>query len=274
MSYATLLVQLEIGQSNAGMLGIAADLARRFGASVVGIVACQPMRIEGDGYVSGEIIQQDRNDIDREVDAAEGEFREALTGHVETLGWRSTVTAKPLSDYVAHEARCADLILVSAGAGVQVDPTRRLDLGALVMQAARPVLVVPADAVAAPLRRVVVGWNDTREIRRAVGDAMPMLQQASEVTLVSIVAAELVADARARLSDVVAWLARHGVRADAVTATSDGADAAGLEAFAQERRADAIVAGAYGHSRLREWALGGVTRDLLLKPGRCSFLSH
>ena len=81
-------------------------------------------------------------------------------------------------------------------------------------------------------------------------------------------------DARGRLQDVVAWLKGHGIAAKAVAAPTAGNDATHLDAIAREHGAGLLVAGAYGHNRLREWVLGGVTRDLLLRPGRCSLVSH
>jgi nucleotide-binding universal stress UspA family protein len=82
------------------------------------------------------------------------------------------------------------------------------------------------------------------------------------------------AEARVRLDDVVGWLRRHGIAADAIVARSTGNDTETLTAVAKEQGADVIVAGAYGHSRLREWVLGGVTRDLLLRANSCSLVSH
>jgi nucleotide-binding universal stress UspA family protein len=83
--------------------------------------------------------------------------------------------------------------------------------------------------------------------------------------------------ARARLEDVQTWLRRHRVMADIRVATTDPGsrqDAAVLVEACLDRGADLVVAGAYGHSRLREWALGGVTRDLLMRGDRCVFLSR
>jgi nucleotide-binding universal stress UspA family protein len=91
---------------------------------------------------------------------------------------------------------------------------------------------------------------------------------------VEIVEAKAVEGARRRLADVVAWLARHGVEANGSTALADGTEAKQLAAVAKDVGADLIVAGAFGHSRLPEWAFGGVTRDLLLFADRCVFASH
>ena len=89
-----------------------------------------------------------------------------------------------------------------------------------------------------------------------------------------LLAAASLADARLRVSDVTAWLSRHGVAASGQAVLSDGGDALQLDAIAHDQDADLVVAGAYGHSRVREWALGGVTRSLLLHSGRRSLLSH
>jgi nucleotide-binding universal stress UspA family protein len=77
-----------------------------------------------------------------------------------------------------------------------------------------------------------------------------------------------------RLTDVAAWLKRHGILAETLVAPSTGDDVAALAAVARAQHADVVVAGAYGHGRLREWAFGGVTADLLLDPVRCTMLSH
>ena len=120
----------------------------------------------------------------------------------------------------------------------------------------------------------VVGWKDTRETRRAAFDALPLLKKAAHVAVVEIAAEEELAAAGTHLDDVVGWLKRHGVVVVSLAAPSTGDDATQLNAIAEEHGADVIVAGAYGHSRLREWVLGGVTRDLLLRADRCSLVSH
>ena len=124
------------------------------------------------------------------------------------------------------------------------------------------------------LEQVVVAWKDTREARRAAFDALPLLKKAAHVTVVEIAAEAELAMARVRVEDVVGWLKRHGVVAEALTLPSLYEDAGRLNAIAEQRGADVIVAGAYGHSRLREFVLGGVTRDLLLRADRCSLVSH
>jgi nucleotide-binding universal stress UspA family protein len=122
---------------------------------------------------------------------------------------------------------------------------------------------------------VLVAWKDVRETRRSVLDALPILSAAKEVTI-----AEIPEDgidrshALAHVEDVAAWLSGHGVMATAVVPEA-GADIIGqLDDIAGNVGAGIVIAGAYGHSRLREWVMGGVTRHLAAESSRCSFLSR
>jgi nucleotide-binding universal stress UspA family protein len=275
VTYATLMVHLQLRRSNAGLLRIAGDLAERFDASVIGITAGRPMQVAfNEGYVPQDLVEKDREEIENEIKQAEAEFRSTLQTSVRTLEWRSTVTYAPLADYLAREARGADLVMMGAGSSGMFDGSRRVYAGDFIMQAGRPVLLVPPAADKLKLERVVVGWKDTRETRRAVSDALPLLKAVAHVTVVEIAAEEDLAAARTRLEDVVGWLKRHGVAATSLASPSPGDDAIQLNAIAREQQADVIVAGAYGHSRLHEWMLGGVTHDLLLRVDRCALLSH
>jgi nucleotide-binding universal stress UspA family protein len=105
-------------------------------------------------------------------------------------------------------------------------------------------------------------------------DALPLLKEAAHVTVVEIAAEEELAAAHIRLVNVIGWLKRHGIVAESLTSASTGDDASRLCEIAERLAADVIVAGAYGHSRMREWMLGGVTHDLLLRAKLCSFVSH
>jgi nucleotide-binding universal stress UspA family protein len=275
MTYASLMVQLELGHSNAGLLRVTGDLAERFGASVTGIVACQPMQMAfAEGYVPSEVYEQDNNERKHEIGEAEAEFRAALQMRAKTLEWRQTVRFAPLPEFVAHEARGADLLITSVASVDALDASRAVNTGDLIMQAGRPVLVVPQNVQTLSLHRVLVGWRDSRETRRAVADALPLLKIAGQVTVVEIAAPDDMAAARRHVEGVLAWLALHGTVAESSVVPTTTDDAAGLYTVAQDLGADLIVAGAYGHSRLMEWALGGVTRDLLLKQDFCALLSH
>ena len=276
MTYSTLMVHLELGKTNAGLLQAARDLAQRFEAGIIGIAAYQPMLLlYSDGAaMSGDLFEHDQAQNEAEMKAAEAEFRTAFQGRTGFLEWRSTVTYAPLSDYLACEARSADLFITGVTSSALLSAAPPVSTGDLIMQLGRPALIVPSATTTLHLDRVVVAWKDTRETRRAALDALPLLQKAGHVSVVGIAAEQDLPATRAQLNDVAGWLKRHVVRAECYAEPSIGNDAERLDAIAHELSADIVVAGAYGHNRVREWAFGGVTRDLLLRSDRCSLLSH
>jgi len=276
MGYATLMVHLELEQPNTALLKLTGELAAQLHTGVIGIAVCQPMRIVyNEGYVPSDLIEQDRNQIDLDIKAVEAELRSALAGLTATVEWRSHVTYTGLSTYLAKEACCADLLITGVDRNASLfDTSHHVDIGDLVMQAGRPCLIVPNGIDTLPLEHVVVGWKDTGETRRAICDALPVLKAARRVTVVTIAPRDEVAAAEHRLQDITGWLKRHGIDATTILSPSTGDDAVRLSDILEEQGADLLVAGAYGHSRVREWALGGVTRDLLLRAGRCALVSH
>jgi len=276
MTYATLMVHLRVGQSNAGLLRIADDLAQSFQARLIGVAVSQSMRLlYNEGFMPAELVDDDRQNIEQRMRMTETEFRTVIQQRAGDLDWRSTITLGSMPEYLAAEARNADLIITSVDhKSSSVDVSRSVNMGDLIMQVGRPVLVVPSTLGRLKPQRIVVGWKDSRESRRAILDALPFLKRAAHVAIVGIAADNNMPATRSHLRDVLAWLRRHGVEAEPIASPSLGDDAAQLSAIADDQGADIIVAGAYGHSRLREWALGGVTSDLLRSPDRCSLLSH
>jgi nucleotide-binding universal stress UspA family protein len=108
-----------------------------------------------------------------------------------------------------------------------------------------------------------------------VVDALPLLQKAKEVTVVEIIEGDGDrAAAGRRVADVAAWLGCHQVDACHMVPNHRGDAVEQLIRHASEIEADMIVAGAYGHTRMREWIFGGVTRDLITRSTHCSLLSH
>ncbi len=275
MTYASLLVHLQSGQTNDALLLIAGQMAARFNAHVIGIAASQPMlMVGGDGYVAGDVFAEDQRHIEVDLKRVEDEFRAALSPHCASLEWRSSITIAALADYLSFEARSADLVMTGSSPPATFNLSRGADPGALVMQSGRPVLIVPRTTTPLRFEHALLGWKDTREARRAALDALPMLGQTGHVTVLEIAARDDLVAADSRVKDVATWLARHGVAATSRVVRSDGDDVVLLSALAIEADADLIVAGAYGHSRLREWVMGGVTRDLLLESTRCVLASH
>ena len=279
MTYSSLMVHLDLGVSNEALLQLTADMAERFGAGVIGVAACQPMQVQtmyGNGYTSSDLIEQDRAVIESQAAEAEDRFRTVLRNRAPRLQWRASISYMQLANWVADQARGADLLLMASRPDEsRFESMRRPDIGDLVMRVGRPLVVVPPSIGALDLHHVVIGWKDTRETRRAVLDALPLLRSAGQVTVVEIVEdAEEMASARLHLAEVVAWLEGHGVAAEAIAEPLSGSAAAQLEAAAAAKDAGLLVIGAYGHNRLREWVLGGITRDALRHSARCSFMSH
>ena len=136
----------------------------------------------------------------------------------------------------------------------------------LLRHSGRPVLVVPdGHAATLPPKRVVIAWKPTRETSRAVADAMPLLHKADAVDVLVIdPAVGESAHGGEPGADIAAHLARHGLRVEVVTRPSMNFSVAyAVLEYARTVGADLVVAGGYGHSRLREALLGGTTRELL-----------
>jgi nucleotide-binding universal stress UspA family protein len=270
-----LMACMRTDRSNAELLAVVADVAQRFSAAVIGVAARQPsMRPAIMAIGPGEPPDRDLDNFRQRSAAVEAEFRSALS-MVEDLQWRSEMTAGPPSHRVANEARAADLIVASLEPGERIfPPSPEIDVSDLLMRAGRPVLIAPSVAAGLKLTRALVCWKDSREARRAVVDALPILKMCKGVDVVELVNERETEAARRRLADVGDWFARHGVEANCLASPLNGAEAAHLAAMAKDLDVDLIVAGAFGRSRLREWAFGGVTRDFLLKATRCTLVSH
>jgi nucleotide-binding universal stress UspA family protein len=268
MTLSTIMVYVDC--SGDTCLGAAVDLAERFDAKLIGISAASlPWSYYGEGSTL-ELLEQLNANVQKRLADTEERFRHAATKRVRRLEWRSEV-ALP-TGYVSREARAADLIVVSR-IGVQPDPFGHLDPGDLVMHAGRPVLVVPPKVDGIKLKCAMVAWKDTREARRAVNDALPLLRKAQDVVVVEIIDNELQRSAvHARLDDVVAWLDGHGIAA--VSRAFHFPEKEDPMEKLWEYGADFIVAGAYGHARLREWVFGGFTHELLKRSPQCAFLAH
>ena len=273
MSYSTIMVQVDLDSSSEARLQVAAKLAQRFDSTLVGITAgdVQPLYFL-DGGAAQELLEKDRAALEAQMAARQQDFRRKLAGYSKSVQWRSAL-ARPV-DYIAQEARAADLV-VAGGHREPINLLRQVDAGELALRCGRPVLVVPPQVTDISLKTVIVAWKDTREARRAINDALPLLHAAEQVLVVELVEKQSEREAaKSRVQDVAAWLTRRGIAASTI-ATKDLIGVPGrLDILAQDEGADIIVAGAYGHTRFSEWVFGGVTRDLLRLERRCALLSH
>ena len=275
MSISTIMVHLGDTSSADALLDLTAGIAERFDSAVFGIASSQLIMANADcGSYGVELGDLARNDQRVALEAHRVRFQTRFPERSHADDWRSSICGSP-SAHVATQARSADLIITSAAhGGSLMDLSQELDVGDLVMRSGRPVLVVPKSTDNLALDCVVVAWSDTRESRRAIADALPLLQEAQRVVVVEIAEDKDLDAVRERLGQVLRWLQRNAITAETLALRSDGPNATMLLQIADQQCADLLVAGAYGHSRLREWALGGVTRDLLADSSRCYLLSH
>jgi nucleotide-binding universal stress UspA family protein len=199
-------------------------------------------------------------------------FRSVAGGEQRRLEWRSELDL-PI-EVLSGAARGADLVILGR-AKAPGSAYRALDPGDAILRLGRPALVVPEGVSALQGDHVVIGWKDTREARRAVRDALPFLQLATRVTIVEACEAGGEKTSLGRLDDVARYLTYHRVKSGPkVMLEQKGSGAEQLIRIAQEERADLLVTGAYGHSRLGEWVFGGMTRDLLATSPICCLMSH
>jgi nucleotide-binding universal stress UspA family protein len=164
---------------------------------------------------------------------------------------------------VATEARWADLFVGTCPRGGAEKWNSVIE--EVLFQGGRGVFLAPeAIKPRAAIRTVAFAWKDTREAARALAEAMPFLRIATSTHVIVVDEGAARLDAGPRMADIASHLARHGVSAKVDLATqAAGGTAASILDAAHRAGADLIVSGAYGHSRLREWILGGVTRALI-----------
>lgn len=273
MSYKTVMVQLDAFDFSNSLVDLAVGLCKRFDARLIGFCACnvRPILAAPDGLtIAGELFEQERNNIRDRINAAEVDFRR-MTQALGDVEWRGYIGIP--TRILAEQASAADLIVARGPHPGASDYDRTANVGEFVLQAGRPVLVAGEGAEATG-SRVLVAWKNVREARRAIADAIPFLSIAEEVRVVTINDGDGLT-AKAELDDVVAYLSRHGVAAaQAELISADDDDGEPLLSKAREMKADLVVSGAYGHSRLREWVLGGVTRSLLDESAICRLMSN
>jgi nucleotide-binding universal stress UspA family protein len=173
-----------------------------------------------------------------------------------------------VGEAVARRARAVDLAVLG-----QVDPDHKLPPPArhliedVLMNAGRPLLLIPfAGRFDTIGTNVLVGWNGSREAARATHDALPLIQPAATVTVLTVERGKPGEEPEEMPgADLVEHLARHGLAVTAARTAKDSSitDADALLSYASDIGADLLVVGGYGHSRARELILGGVSRELL-----------
>jgi nucleotide-binding universal stress UspA family protein len=273
MSLKDILVVLDDTPQSEACLNLVARFARASDAYLIGVcphAALLPPRFDLEpvptldlGFVS-QSLSRSRDIAATRAERAEAVMRDTLRLQMLKGEWHDVVDDDPL-DAIVGLSRRVDLVVMG-----QIDPERSVsasirELPELVLlEAARPVLVVPyIGAETVPFRNVLICWNDSRAAVRAVNDALPLLVEADSVTVLAIDPGPAALD-RATASDMASHLARHGVSAVARETISDGLPVADVILnHASDLGASLIVMGGYGHSRAREHLLGGATLELL-----------
>jgi nucleotide-binding universal stress UspA family protein len=281
MSYKDLLVVLDSEAPARGRIELAAALAERFAAHLVGLYPVPtPEAPRHFGYYDPALLDPFFEELRARAHEATNKTKETFE-HVTGLRgisaeWREFPEG-PEGDPALH-ARYADLAILG-----QLDPDRgEADLvrprpEQVTLASGRPILVVPYagnfDNIG---RRVLIGWNATREAARAVNDAMPLLAGAEIVTVLTIDPHEgRSGHGELPGADISLHLARHGVKAEIErTVSADLPVGEVLLSRAADLGADLLVMGAYGHSRARELLLGGATRSLLRSMTLPVLMSH
>lgn len=274
MTIKSILVQFELDNFSPALVTYADNLRNRFDAALIGFSACGPQSnvVSIDGTtIDGELMEAERHQIKNQLRKIEDRFHEmtAKSGRAE---WRGFVEAP--TPELCREARSADLVITgSESRAGMLNYARSIDLGELILGAGRPVIIAGAGTTELKAENILVGWKDTRESRRALLDALPFLTTAKQV-IVTTLGDPSDRNTEAMLKDVVAYLAHHDCKVAFEIHPDDGDNGHRLQELALQMNADMIVTGAFGHSRLREWAFGGVTRSLLGTRDISRFMSN
>jgi nucleotide-binding universal stress UspA family protein len=264
-----ILVHLDATPRAAARLDVAAGLAQRLQAHLTGLFVLDiPLPAFAGGEVAGaaavaDLIEAMRADGLKDAARVEARFHETLRRDGVPGEWRLAEGLAP--GLLALHGRYADLV-VAGQTGPEDSGAGNAAIEAALFQTGRPVLVVPRTGTVTSLgKRVLVGWNASREASRALHDALPLIAGAESVTVLTI-NAEPGTDSHGEEpgADIARHLARHGLKVTVrrIAGAEIGAGDMLLNEAA-DLGADLLVMGGYGHSRFREFMLGGATRTLL-----------
>jgi len=280
MTFKNILLHMDATDRCQERLSVAGELALGHDATLTGLYVIPepfyPMYAEAT-YFPEDLIDNFEKEERENCAVAEKKFRAFTGAQAIQNEWRSE--QGPLGAVVSKHARYADLTIL--GKGSLDDPTHLPNpflAEDVVMQSGRPVLLIPnAGHFEGFGKRILVCWNGSREAVRAVNDAMPLLQTADKVTVMVVNPEKPGSGDHGDIpsADIAHYLARHGIKVEAAsTKTDQGNVGEVILARALDVDADLIVAGAYGHSRTREWILGGVTKTLIHETPVPAFISH
>jgi nucleotide-binding universal stress UspA family protein len=260
-----IVVNLGLGGRDANC-DYAISVAEAFEAHVVGVAIEYEPVIPGTvfGGIPPEIIDGQRREADNKARAAVSRFDQAAKRaglSSETRILRATIAEA--ADQLGRIGRRFDLAVVGQPDRANSAPDQIVDEGVL-FGSGRPVIFVPfIQKSGVTLDRVMICWDGSRAAARAVADALPFLKKAKQVEIV-IVSEKPNKKDEIPGADLGQHLARHGLKVEIKHITAPDINvASAILSYAADSGTDMIVMGGYGHSRLREFVLGGVTRGML-----------
>ncbi len=276
MALKTILVHLMNDPNHVSRMAVAKSLARQHGAFLTALYVTRPS--ERMQYIAGRgasqvFLEEAKKSAERHAEEVEQEFEAYCERNAVEHEW--IVADGEHLELLAKHAHAADLLIVSRPSDEYLEDRVRTRLAEeVIMNSGLPVMVLPpgfgAEGDWTP-KRVLIGWKGTREAVRAVRDSLSILQKADSV-LVGTVRPES-EDAISTL-EISQYLKRQGIESDTVDLQEGDGTGKTLLAMAAAHGCDLLVAGAYGHSRLREIFTGGVTRTLLRHAEIPVLLSH
>lgn len=264
MSYKTILVQADLPDAVANGVRLAAQLANDEQAHLVGyaLSGADQAIAQCNAAVAGMVaLPTDLSALTEKADAALAEFSKQAQGYGVSSYESRRIDDTP--DYaLVMQARYADLLVMPLNDN-SGEPSAVLQY--VMLHGGKPVLIVPtANKVEQVGRAPLLAWDGGQQAARAINAALPLLQRAGKATLAVFNGTEhYAAHGQQPGADMATYLARQGIQVEVVQKTTKQAIGLALLELAGELKADLLVMGGYGHSRLREIALGGATRDVL-----------
>jgi nucleotide-binding universal stress UspA family protein len=280
MTYRSLLVLLDHGAACTARTHYALRLAKDLDCHLVGLAPTDLLDLPTSLKAASSLNEYAAMVWDALRDQAEraaDTFRDACHA-VALRSFEAVIDEANKADSLVRHARCSDLTVLT-----QPDPAdpqhaaARALTESVILQSARPTLVLPfAGHFEGTAGRVMVAWNDSREAARALADALPLLQHAQQVEVVtwSETAASNPDRVRTQLDSLQQWLMWHGVAAQTRVEPAPAGIADAMLSRAADTDVGLIVMGAYGHARWSERVLGGATHGLLASMTVPVLMSH
>jgi nucleotide-binding universal stress UspA family protein len=264
MPYKTILVHVDRSPHAAARIALAARLAVAEGGHLVGTAMTGISRLlyqESHDELARTVLAPYVDGLILAADQALARF-EGIAGQAGVLSYERRLVHDDVAAGLTLQAQYADLTVLGQNdpgeASTRTYPALAADV---MLSSARPVLIVPYVQRSPSFgTRILVAWNESAEAARAVGYALPLLQRAELVILAMFNAA---AGTGSPCTEMALYLSRHGIKVEAANETTTLDIGESLLSLGADRGVDLFVMGGYGHTKLRELVLGGVTRTVL-----------